>query len=73
MLHQMQINLTVMNHYFDAESNLSDLSDFLFSFLCHFSSFAASPISAFYFLSCFLSFFSVCLVLHITLCSSCEE
>lgn len=57
MLHQMQINLSVTIHYFDAESNLSALSAFLFSFLCHFSSFVASPISAFYFLSYFLPFF----------------
>lgn len=56
MLHQMQINLPVMIHYFDVGSNLSALSAFLFSFLSHFSSFATSPISAFY----FLSFFSLC-------------
>lgn len=53
MLHQMQINLPVMVHYFDAESNLSALSAFLLSFLSHFSSFAVSPISAFYFLTFF--------------------
>lgn len=54
MLHQMQINLPVMIHYFDAESNLSALSAFQLFFLSHFSSFATSPISAFYFLTFFL-------------------
>lgn len=57
MLHQMQINLPAMFHYFDVGSNLSPLSAFLVSFHSHFSSFAASPISAFYFLSYILSFF----------------